>query len=272
MGGFPTSLKQGCFIYLQNQVLQCLTAELKKFLSTAGIVSVYADLPGLCASDSPQATAPPTILVTSYRPDIVLCSGSNKVVLLELTCPLDSVEHLKSVRVWKQEKREYARVTIRIWLLRNYDTIELSVLGHYLPDSLAAFLKCVNFIQDEVKISKSACRRIFDLAASISISSSRRIFLARDCFEWFGDSWTLLSSYCVFCVYVSCVTVNIYFLAIPTCTTFYCLLCGSVWPRTHLLLFIIFFCTLQFTFIINVGFSLLPNPYLPVNWRDFPVN
>ena len=46
------------------------------------------------------------------------------------------------------------------------------------------------------------------------------------CSEWFGDSWTLLCSYCVFCVYVSCVTVDIYFLAIPTCKTFYCLLCG----------------------------------------------
>jgi len=76
-----------------------MTAELKKLLSTAGIVSVYADLPGLGASDSPQATVPLTIMVTSYHPDIVLCSGSNKVALLELTCPLDSVEHLKSARV-----------------------------------------------------------------------------------------------------------------------------------------------------------------------------
>ena len=75
LGGCPTSLKQGRFTYHHNQVLQCLTAELKKLLSTAGIVSVYADLPGLRASDSPQATVPPTIPVTSYHPDIVLCSG-----------------------------------------------------------------------------------------------------------------------------------------------------------------------------------------------------
>ena len=72
LGGCPTSLKQGRFTYRHNQVLQCLTAELKKLRSTAGIVSVYTDLPGLRASGSPQATAPPTILVTSYGPDIVL--------------------------------------------------------------------------------------------------------------------------------------------------------------------------------------------------------
>ena len=106
LGGCPTSLKQGRFTYCHNQVLQGLTAELKKLFSTAGIVSVYTDLQGLRASDSPQATAPPTILVTSYFSDIVLCNGSNEVALLELTCPLDSVEHLKSARVRKQEKRE----------------------------------------------------------------------------------------------------------------------------------------------------------------------
>ena len=126
-------MKQGRFTYYHNQVLQCLTAELKKLLSTAGIVSVYADLPGLCASDSPQATVPPTILVTSYHPDIVLCNGSNKVALLELTCPLDSVEHLKSARVRKQEKREYQELQSefdRLGIPCSYDTIELSVLGY----------------------------------------------------------------------------------------------------------------------------------------------
>ena len=79
LGVCSTSLKWGRFTYCHNQVLQCLTAQAKKLFSTAGIVSVYADLPGLHASDSPQATVPLTIRVTSCHPDIVLCSGSNKV-------------------------------------------------------------------------------------------------------------------------------------------------------------------------------------------------
>jgi len=99
----------------------------------------------------------------------------------------------------KAREERVSRVEFdRLGIPCSYDTIELSALGHYLPDSLATFLKCVNFIQDEVKISKSACRRIFNLAANISISSSRRIFLARDCFEWFGEHCRLV----VVCVYV----------------------------------------------------------------------
>ena len=53
-----------------------------------------------------------------------------------------------------------------------------SVLGHYLPSSLSSFRNCVNFIQNNFTMSKSQCKRIFDLAAAISISSSRRIFMA----------------------------------------------------------------------------------------------
>ena len=90
------------------------------------------------------------------------------------------VEHLKSARVRKQEKREYQELQSefdRLGIPCSYDTIELSVLGHYLPDSLAAFLKCVNFIQDEVKISKSTCRRIFDLAA-------KYLFHLQEEFSW----------------------------------------------------------------------------------------
>ena len=71
LGGSPSSLKQGRFTYRHNQVLHCLTVELTKVISEVGTISVYADLPGMRASDSPQATIPPSLLITSYRPDIV---------------------------------------------------------------------------------------------------------------------------------------------------------------------------------------------------------
>ena len=63
-----------------------------------------------------------------------------------------------------------------------YDTVELSVLGHYLQSSLSSLYNIVNFVQQP--ISKSQCREIFDAAAGLSISASRRIFLARNCPEW----------------------------------------------------------------------------------------
>ena len=49
------------------------------------MVSVYADLPGMRASDSPQTTIPPSLLITPYRPDIVIYNQiNNSVTLLEL--------------------------------------------------------------------------------------------------------------------------------------------------------------------------------------------
>ena len=108
------------------------------------------------ASDSPPATIPPSLLTTPYHPDIILYNeGNNSIVLLELTCPLDSVEHLNSARDRKQGKKEYQEIQSefdRLGLPCFYDTIELSVLGHYFPSSLSSFQNCVNFIQSETKI------------------------------------------------------------------------------------------------------------------------
>jgi len=77
-------------------------------LHSSATVSVYADLPGLCASDSSTSNSSSIFPGMSYYPDIVLYNeSSNLVAMLELTCPLDSVDHLNSARVQKQEKREY---------------------------------------------------------------------------------------------------------------------------------------------------------------------
>ena len=156
------------------------------------MVSVYADLPGMRASDSPQTTIPPSLLITPYRPDIVIYNQiNNSVALLELTCPLDSVYHLESARERKQRKTEYQQILSefdRLGIPCSYYTIELSVLGHYLPSSLSSFQNCVNFIQNEITMTRSNCRRIFDLAAVASISSSRRIFMAKDCKEWLVEN------------------------------------------------------------------------------------
>ena len=75
-----------------------------------------------------------------------------------------------------------------------YDTLELSVLGHYLPSSLTSLKNCVNYIQDEENFSKSNCRQILELAAAIFISSSRKIFLVRNCPERSEDTLKLIST------------------------------------------------------------------------------
>ena len=189
LGGCPSALTQGRYTYRHNQVLDCLFTELSKVLTDQCII--YADLPGRRASDSPQATIPPALLITPYRPDIVIHNKeSNSVALLELTCPLDSVRHLELARDRKLKKEEYQLLLSeldRLGIVNFYDTIEMSVLGHYLPSSLSSFRNCVNFIQNNFTMSKSQCKRIFDLAAAISISSFRRIFMAKSCQEWCVD-------------------------------------------------------------------------------------
>ena len=91
-----------------------MTTELAKSFSELSTVSLYADLPGMRASDSQQAIIPPSLLLTPYHPDIVLYNErSTSVALLELTCPLDSVKHHESARDRKQEKK-VPRATVRI--------------------------------------------------------------------------------------------------------------------------------------------------------------
>jgi len=67
LGGCPFALTQGRYTYRHDQVLNCLTAELSKVLSEQ-----CTDLPGRHASNSPQATVPPSIFITPYCPDIVI--------------------------------------------------------------------------------------------------------------------------------------------------------------------------------------------------------
>ena len=206
MGGCPSALTQGRYTYRHNQVLDCLFTELSKVLTDQCIV--YADLPGRRASDSPQATIPPALLITPYRPDIVIHNKeSNSVALLELTCPLDSVRHLELARDRKLKKEEYQLLLSeldRLGIVNFYDTIEMSVLGHHLPSSLSSFRNCVNFIQNNFTMLKSQCKRIFDLAVAISISSSRRIFMAKSCqdgvwtFEHYvGKTFFIINCVCV---------------------------------------------------------------------------
>jgi len=184
LGGCPSALTQGRFTYRHNQVLRCLASELFKFLTGQSIISLYADLP-----ECGQVTPPRQqfLLSTPYHPDIVIYNDrTNLVALLELTCPLDSLDHLESARDHKQGKQEYQQILSEFDQLGVpcfYDTIEMSVLGHYLTSS-SSLQNCVNFIQKGTVMMKLHCRKILDLVAVVSISSSRRILKARDCQEW----------------------------------------------------------------------------------------
>ena len=99
------ALSQGHFTYWHDQVLHCLALGFSDILAELNTVHVYADLR---ASESSQGSIPSLLIVTFYCPDIVIHNVTcNSMALLELTCPLDSMQHLESMRGRKQSKEEY---------------------------------------------------------------------------------------------------------------------------------------------------------------------
>ena len=100
----PTALIQGRFTWRHDSVLKCLVHGIKTFLSKDE--KLYADLPGLRACDNPSATVPQNIVATSARPDMVIVSGGN-VILVELTVPYNSPEALSNAGQRKESKENY---------------------------------------------------------------------------------------------------------------------------------------------------------------------
>ena len=146
-----------------------------------------ADLQGLRASEAPQATIPSTLLITPYRPDIVVYNSSKPcVALLKLTCPLDSEHNIQSARSRKQNKAEYHQLLAEfdhLQIPNYYETIEISVLGHYLPSSIQDIKNFIDFVQLSVA-TKSSIQQILDNAALQCMAYSQKIFLARNCSDW----------------------------------------------------------------------------------------
>ena len=109
------------------------------------------------------------------------------ITLLELTCPLDSAEHIQTAQKRKQNKVEYLQLLAEFDCLNipnYYETIEITVLGHYQLSTIKNLLNLLKFVHPELSTSKSSIKKCLDDAASASMLASRRIFLARDCKEW----------------------------------------------------------------------------------------
>ena len=149
---------------------------------------MYADLPNFYADDAPQATIPTDHIITSYRPDIVIYNSQcPSISILELTCRLDSAQHIQAARSRKQNKAEYLQLLAEFDCLNipnYYDTIEITVLGHYQLSTIKNLLNLLKFVHPDVTTTKSSIKECLDNAASASMLASRRIFLARDCKEW----------------------------------------------------------------------------------------
>ena len=158
---------------------------------------IYSNLcwPVKFTSESPPATIPPAMMVTPYRPDLVVHNTStNSIALLELTCPLDSEHHLESARERKQNKVEYLQLLAELYHLNIcnfYETLEVSHYHRFCVKNLWSFS---HFILQDIPVSKSVLRQTLDDASQLCYSFVKDI-LAWDCHKWFpSPDW--LFSFC----------------------------------------------------------------------------
>ena len=188
LSGCPVALSQHRYTYRHNLVLQCLASRFISFFNHLPYIQVYADLQSLRASESPPATIPLAVMVTPYRPDVVIHNtATSSIVMLELTCPLDSSHHLQSARSRKQCKVEYQQLSAeldRLSISNFYETLEVSVLGHYYPFCIKNLWNLLHFIHQDISVSRETIRQLLDDASRKCIAASQRIFMARDCCEW----------------------------------------------------------------------------------------
>ena len=97
-------------------------------------VKLYADLPGIRASESPPVTLPIDLSTSTARPDIVLVSEES-VTMLELTIPSNSKEAIIKAKERKTNKPNYNQLIGDLeerGLSVTYRTLEIGSLGHYL--------------------------------------------------------------------------------------------------------------------------------------------
>ena len=150
LGGCPVALSQGHFTYRHDQVLHCIVSNLSGLLVESNpfiFMLTYQECMLVCLF---RQIIPPSLIIT-YCPDIAIHNEStNAVVLLELTCPLDSIQHLETARDRKQTKEDYLQILLELDRLETtcyYNTIEISVLGHYLQSALSSLCNALGYIQ-----------------------------------------------------------------------------------------------------------------------------
>ncbi|XP_065883967.1 uncharacterized protein [Dysidea avara] len=188
LGGCPVALSQERYTYRHDLVIQSLVDSFIRVYIDLPYIRVYADLPNLRASESPPSTLPPNVIVTPFRPDIVIHNTvTSSILLFELTCPLDSAHHLEQARSRKQNKAEYHQILSeldRLNVTNFYETLEISVLGHFQQFSVTNTYNVLHFIDKDINITRSLVQRMLDDASKVCMTASQKIFMASDCREW----------------------------------------------------------------------------------------
>ena len=183
LNGCPTSLSQGRYTWRHDSVLRNLFQFLRSNLDTS--VSIFADLNGMRAADTPPSTIPLNVLVTTARPDIVVIDD-NHIYLLELTIPCNTVTNLGNARERKQQKENYIFL-INDLSAKGYfaelENIEIGSLGHFSQYSIDS----VHHILPQLS-KKTISKNLISMLSTVAISCSYTIFKCHNSLDWLSPT------------------------------------------------------------------------------------
>ena len=166
-----SALTQGRFTWHHNSVLSSVISLIRPHLKDGFIL--YSDMPGYTAPHG--GTIPPNILVTAFKPDIVIVSQtSQEVVVLELTCPWDS--NIARSHNYKSEK--YAPLIADLSQTRvvSFFAIEVSARGQISKDNRS---RLTSFLLKCCSGPRSLTKSLLNISSKSALLSSYSLFCAR---------------------------------------------------------------------------------------------
>jgi hypothetical protein len=170
----PKALNEGRFTWRHNSVLSHFATNLKRNINEGQ--ELYSDLPQFWLNGS---TIPPDILVTSFRPDLVIINRNQKSIeLLELTCSFETnIEsaHLRKTRNYNDLKGDLEKSGWKVFLVP-FEIGSRGLMTKRNRDSPIKVLK-----RNSIKLKHTL---IFKEMAKISLLCSYSIFQAHCVHTW----------------------------------------------------------------------------------------
>ena len=170
LNGCKVALDQGRFTYRHDNIINFIVSQVDKKL-----YKVYSDLDGHMTSNG--GTIPPSMAVTSLKPDIVIVDELKKTVnIFELTVPFEG--NIKTRNMQKNNK--YAHFVTDIKSHKATVTaFEVGLWGYITEDNEKNLKKLFTFCEKKI-----TSKKFLESISTLSITSSYLIFTSRKQPTW----------------------------------------------------------------------------------------
>ena len=170
----PVALDEGRFTWRHNSVLSHMAKTL--LASNPENLQIFADLPGLWLNGG---TVPPDILITKFRPDLVIINRKDKKIeLMELTCCYE--KNISQAHIRKTDKYNELKTDIQKkgWIV-NLTPYEVGSRGQITKKNKESIIKVLK--RNCIKTNNS---KLFKEISKISLLCSYSIFQAHNVPSW----------------------------------------------------------------------------------------